>query len=70
MRSRVAALLLVSVAAGCGGSSSVDDPFAYDASQPLRIENGARVPANERVVVQGLTYASGDDRVEAYLVRR
>ena len=69
MRRRLAALLLVAVAAGCGGSPSVDDPFAYDAGQSLGIENGARVPANERVVVQGLTYASGDDRVEAYLVR-
>lgn len=69
MRRRLAALLLVAVAAGCGGSPSVEDPFAYDASEPLRIQNGARVSANERVIVQGLTYASGDDRVEAYLVR-
>jgi dienelactone hydrolase len=69
MRRRLAALLLITVAAGCGGTSSVDDPFAYDVGQPLRIENGARVPANDRIVVQGLTYASGDDRVEAYLVR-
>jgi len=69
MKRRLAALLLVTVAASCGGTSAVDDPFAYDASQPLQIENGARLPANERVVVQGLTYTSGDDRVEAYLVR-
>lgn len=68
MARRLAALLLVGVAAGCGGTSPVDDPFAYDADQPLRVEMRARVPANEHVMVQGMTYASGDDRIEAYLV--
>ena len=59
---------LVAVAAGCGGGGSTDDPFAYDAGQDLSIERGAKLPANDQVVVEELTYASGDDRVEAYLV--
>lgn len=56
--------------AGCGGGSAgttSDDPLSYDAGQPLAIPHGT---SSERqgVVVQGISYASGDDRVEGYLV--
>ena len=67
MRQRLVVALLVFVAAGCGGSAS-SDPFAYDDGQPLDVQRGSEVPANDQVVVQELTYASGDDRVEGYLV--
>jgi dienelactone hydrolase len=68
MRRHAAVLAaLVALLSGCGGDGP-DDPFAYDADQPLEIEHGTRVPANDQVVVQELEYTSGDDRVEAYLV--
>jgi dienelactone hydrolase len=67
MRRWPALALLVALAAGCGGGTG-DDPYAYDADQPLAIERGSRVPSDDGVVVRELGYASGDDRVEAYLV--
>jgi dienelactone hydrolase len=68
MRRHAAALAaLVALLSGCGGDGP-DDPFAYDTDQPLEIEHGTRVPANDQVVVREVEYASGDDRVEAYLV--
>jgi dienelactone hydrolase len=50
---------------GCGGGSS-DDPLADD-DAPIALERG---PVSERdgVEVQPVSYASGDDRVEGYLV--
>lgn len=68
MRGLAAVVAFAAILAGCGGESATGDPFAYDADEALAIERGARVPANDRVVVRALSYASGDDRVEAYLV--
>jgi len=69
MRRRlVLVLLFAAVAAGCGDGSSSADPFAYDERHSLDVRRQPHVPVNDKVVVQSLTYASGDDRVEAYLV--
>jgi dienelactone hydrolase len=51
--------------AGCGGSSS--DPLADDHGAPLELERGGQTERGG-VHVQDISYASGDDRVEAYLV--
>ena len=55
--------------AGCGGGSdtSSDDPLAYDDGAPVALQQGT---GSERggVIVQDVSYASGDDRVEGYLV--
>lgn len=64
----VAALAATALLAGCGGGGGGDGPFAYDADEPLAVERGPGVPTDVRVVVDDLTYASGDDEVEAYLV--
>lgn len=67
MRRAVAvSAVLVLLLPGCGGSSA-DEPLAYDADAPLEIQRGTR-SEQDGVVVQELTYASGDDRVEGYLV--
>jgi dienelactone hydrolase len=67
-----AVALLATVAAllaGCGGSTTdAADTFAYDEHQPLALEQGARIPATRRGVVREVSYASGNDRVEAFLV--
>jgi dienelactone hydrolase len=68
---RAVALLAIVAAllAGCGASTTdFADTFAYDENQPLALEQGARTPATRRVVVRELSYASGSDRVEAFLV--
>lgn len=62
----VAALAAAALLTGCGGEG--DGPFAYDTDEPLAVERGPEVPADDRVVVDELTYASGDDQVDAYLV--
>ena len=67
MRRWLLVTMLAAVAAGCGGGTA-SDPFAYDQGQPLDVRQAAHVPANDKVVVQELTYASGDDDVEGYLV--
>jgi dienelactone hydrolase len=71
-----AALLAIAVGlllAGCGGSggsntsSQTDDPLSYDGGAPLALEQGSR-SERDGVVVQDVSYMSGDDRVEGYLV--
>jgi dienelactone hydrolase len=66
----VALLALVAVlAAGCGGSGADEaDVFSYDDDQPLALEEGAPAPSGRQVAVREITYASGDDRVEGFLV--
>jgi dienelactone hydrolase len=54
---------------GCGGTATeTADTFAYDEDQPLALEEGRPTAAERRVVVREVSYASGDDRVEGYLV--
>ncbi len=64
-------ILVVLLLAGCGGSSSsgttTDDPLSYDTGAPLALEQGTR-SERDGVVVQDVSYVSGDDRVEGYLV--
>jgi dienelactone hydrolase len=54
------------VVAGCGGGSS-SDQLGYDEGAALELHEGART-THEGVVIQDISYASGDDRVEAYLL--
>jgi len=69
VRRPAALLLLVALlAAGCGSSGGSDDTFAYDADQPLAVQRGTEASGKSRVVVRELSYASGDDRVEAFVV--
>lgn len=66
---RRTALLLVIVClvvAGCGGGSTADG-LGYDEGAPLELHEGARATRNG-VVVQDVSYTSGDDRVEATLL--
>lgn len=64
-RAAVTFLAAAAVATGCGGSEA--EPFAYDDEQALAIEAGPP-RAKDGVVVREVTYASGADRVQAYLV--
>jgi dienelactone hydrolase len=62
------AIATAALLAGCGGGKdSGDDPLAYDDGQPLALEQGVRTE-RDGVVVQDISYASGDDRVAGYLV--
>jgi dienelactone hydrolase len=66
-RAVVALVLLAALASGCGGSTEDgDDTFAYDTGAPLEVETGARLEGEPDV--RPLSYASGDGRVEGYLV--
>ena len=66
MRRALAAVgAVVLLLAGCGGSSS--DPLADDHGAPLSLERG-RQTERDGVRVQEISYASGGDRVEGYLV--
>lgn len=68
MRRALILAVVVALLAGCGGSGSAgDDPLAYDAGQPLGLDQGRRTE-RDGVVVQAISYASGNDRVEGYLV--
>ena len=68
MRSWLVLLSIAVLVSGCGGEAASGDPFAYDGEQPLTLEEGSELPANDRVVVEEVSYSSGGDRVEAYLV--
>lgn len=67
--------LVVAVAgfAARGGSAAhaqaAADPFPYDAAQPLRFVDRGRVNGSYPVAVDDVSYTSGRDRVQAYLVR-
>ena len=63
----LAAALLLAGCGGGGGGSPADDPLSYDAGQPLALRQGTR-SERDGVVVQAISYASGADRVEGYLV--
>lgn len=58
--------LLGALASGCAGEST-GDPFAYDDGAPLALETG---PSEDRdgVAVRDVSFASGADRVEGYVV--
>ena len=60
-------VVLVLVVAGCSGGSPQDGPLDYDASQPLELTQPSET-RDGNVVVRDLSYASGTDRIEAYLV--
>src|SRR6185436_17692413 len=69
------ALLAIAVGlllAGCGGGSSgasgrADDPLSYDDGAALDLQHGTH-SERDGVVVEDVSYASGDDRVDGYLV--
>ena len=58
--------LVALAVAGCGNGSTGDE-LGYDESASLDVHEGARA-TRDGVVVQDVSYTSGDDRVEAYLV--
>jgi len=67
-RAVVALVVLAVSLAGCGGSPPAgDDTFAYDTGAALTVDTGARLEG-EQLDVRPLSYASGDGRVEGYLV--
>ncbi len=70
----VSGAALAGVAAGCGGSSaharSPQRPlFSYDRSQPLAFVDRGRVNQDYPIAVDDVSYTSGKDRIQAYLVR-
>jgi dienelactone hydrolase len=60
------ALAALALLAGCGGGSA-SDPVADDQGAPLALERGTKTE-RDGVEVEEISYASGDDRVEGYLV--
>lgn len=60
--------LVVVLLAGCGGSARDEGPFAYDTSQPLAFEDRGVVDPDYPLAVHDVSYRSGDNRVDAYLV--
>ena len=71
MRAALLAIAVGLLLAGCGGGSSgasqTDDPLSYDDGAPLDLQHGTH-SARDGVVVEDVSFASGDDRVEGYLV--
>lgn len=71
----VGALLgLIACAAACGGSggqgqAGAAGPFAYDTAQPLRFVDRGRINQHYPIAVDDVSYTSGRDRINAYLVR-
>jgi uncharacterized protein len=62
----LAAAMLV---AGCGGSQTdAESAFDYDAAAPLALQEGKRLARPGPLVVRRVSYASGGDRVDGYLV--
>ena len=67
----VLGLLAGVLAAGCGGTQAGSEgAFEYDAEAPLALEEGTRVSRHDPLAVRAVSYASGQDRVEGYLVAR
>jgi dienelactone hydrolase len=61
-------LALVTTLAGCGGSSPAPaSAFGYDSSRPLDVMDRGVVNAPYPIAIHDTSYASGDDRVEAFL---
>ncbi len=66
---------LAGVAVGCGGSyahanaASQRPLFSYDTAQPLAFVDRGRVNRHYPIAVDDVSYTSGKDRIEAYLVR-
>lgn len=72
MRHALLAIAVGLLLAGCGGGSSgasgqTDDPLSYDDGAPLDLQHGTH-SERDGVVVEDVSFASGDDRVEGYLV--
>ena len=65
---RGGALLLAATVAACGGSEAVDEgPFGYDASRPLATTDRGVVDDDYPIAVHDVSYAAGDDTVDAFL---
>lgn len=70
LRPRVAAALgLAALAAvGCGGVEREEGAFAYDDSEPLAFEDRGVVDPDYPLAVHDISFRSGDDLVEGFLV--
>jgi len=63
-----ASLALAGAAAGCGGTKPVDDgPFGYAADSPLETTDRGVVDDDYPIAVHDISYASGEERVDAFL---
>ena len=60
--------LVAAVAAGCGDTTASDGTFDYDTDAPLALEEGARLDRSDSLEARDVSFASGDHRVEGYLV--
>lgn len=62
------ALLFAALAVSCGGSEAVDEgPFGYDATSAPALTDRGVVDDDYPIAVHDVTYASGDDTVEAFV---
>jgi dienelactone hydrolase len=72
MRIVALSVIVVAVAAGCGGSSATPadtSPFAYDASAPLHYVDHGRVNHDYPIAVDDVSYAlPGGKTIEGFLV--
>lgn len=70
-RAALLGIVAAALLAGCGGGgdTSSDDPLSYDDGAPLALQERTR-SGRDGIVVQDVSFESGDDRVEGYLVSR
>lgn len=68
-RAALLGIVAAALLAGCGGGgdTSSDDPLSYDDGAPLALQERTR-SGRDGIVVQDVSFESGDDRVEGYLV--
>jgi dienelactone hydrolase len=63
------ALLLALTVTACGAKEAVDEgPFVYDAGLPLATSDRGVVDNDYPIAVHDISYAAGDDTVDAFLV--
>jgi dienelactone hydrolase len=64
----LALLTVVLALTGCGSETQDEGPFAYDESQPLAYDDQGVVDPDYPVAVHDVSYGSGTNRIQAFLV--